>query len=93
MFQVMTDYAAPSVVGRRYFGKRGLAHRKVHILPIKFGCPLSAVAKMLGFSSLTTPLMFSDPLRFEAVTEKIDGLAIGQRCKIHVEKTESINVG
>jgi len=29
----------------------------------------------------------------EVVTEKINGLATGQRCKIHVEKTDNIDVG
>jgi hypothetical protein len=66
---------------------------KFSILPIKFGCPLSTVSKDAWLFVSHDSAYVSDPLRFEVVTEKIDGLAIGQRCKIHVEKTESINVG
>jgi hypothetical protein len=72
------------------------------ILPVLFEHPINAPTKEAWlfvshdsayFKAARTPLVGFCFKAIEVVTQKIDGLATGQRCKIHVEKTDNVDVG
>jgi hypothetical protein len=74
--------------------REGFWHiERFSIFPIKFEYPFNAASKDAWLFVSHNSSYASDPLRFEVVTEKIDGLAIEQRRKIYVEETDHINVG
>ncbi len=67
--------------------RKGFWHiEQFSISPIKLEYPTGAPTKEAWLFASHDSAYFSDPLRFEVVAEKIDGLATGHRCKIHVEK-------
>jgi hypothetical protein len=63
------------------------------ILPIRLEYPINVPTKEAWLFASHDSAYFNDPHRFEVVTEKIDGLVTGQPCKIHVGKTDDIDVG
>lgn len=85
------------------FGRVGFWHRELFsILPIRFEYPVNQPSKTAWLfvshhsSYFQKAKTIIGRFRFgdvEVVTEKIDGLMYGQRCKIHVEKADDIEVG
>jgi hypothetical protein len=63
------------------------------IVPIKFEYPVNTATKEAWLLVCHDSAYFRDPLRFEVVTEKLNGLMPGQQCKIHIQKTADIDVG
>jgi len=84
-------------------GRAGFWHpERFSILPIGFEYPIDAPTKeawlFVSYDSRSFLLAQTTSGRFsfqevEVVTEKIDGLEYGRRCKIHVEITDAIDVG
>jgi hypothetical protein len=84
-------------------GREGFWHpERFSILPIMFEYPIDNPSKDAWLyvshhsNYFAKAQTVSGRFRFEEVeivTGKINGLVYGQRCKIHIEKTEDIDVG
>jgi hypothetical protein len=63
------------------------------IVPIQFEYPINAPTKEAWLFISHDSTYFRDSRHFEVVTEKIEGLETGKQCKIHIDKTDNIDVG
>jgi hypothetical protein len=63
------------------------------IVPIKFEFPVRTSNKEAWLFVSHGSAIFRNPHHYEVVAEKIDGLAPGNRCRIHIQKADNITVG
>jgi hypothetical protein len=57
-------------------------------LEIKFEYPVGGPPHRAWFFDCHKSKYHNDPIRFEIISEKIDNLSNGQRCKIYIEKSK-----
>src|SRR5260370_12618519 len=64
------------------------AVEKFSFLKINFEYPTGGPVHSAWFFNCHNSAYANDPNRFEIISERIDGVFSGQRCKIHIEKSK-----
>jgi hypothetical protein len=71
-------------------GREGFWHpERFSLLEIKFEFPIGATIHRAWFYESHDSGRVGNPVIFEIVSQKIEGLSYGSRCKIHVDKSKA----